>query len=322
MSSSTRILLIMKYLWETTDDSHAATIADIIAFLAEHGIRVKDYRVIQKDIEEMGKMGLDIVTRRTRQYEYSIGLRHFDIPEIKLLIDAVQSSRFISASKSRALIRKLSTFVGPHQAKLLKRQLYVDQRSKSANESILHTIDTIQDAIADGRKVSFQYFDYSPAKKKVARRDGQPYVLSPYSLVWGNDNYYLVGRSEYSSKILKYRIDRIENLVMLEEPRIKPPKEYSVREFFTQEFTMMSGKPCEVELLAHRVMMNNIIDHFGATVETEIVDEQFVKVTTTTDLSATFYGWIFASEGGIRILGPQEAVDGFQTIVNKYASKA
>jgi len=292
MRKPNRTLWVFKYLWEQTDDEHPATIADIIAFLETQGISVKDYRAIQADVADLTAMGIDIIEDRTRHYEYIIGTRHFEVPEVKLLVDAVQSSRFISQKKSKALIKKLSAFVGPQDASIIKRQLYVDQRFKATNEGIMRIVDSIQDAIAEKKKVTFQYFDYSPLKKKVARHDGAYYVVSPYSMI----------------------------LSIVDAPRVKPPKGYNVGDFFSQEFSMMSGKETEVELLVENDLMNNIIDHFGEGVKTEIVDDAHFKTKVTVGLSNTFYGWLFASRGKIKLLKPQEAIDDFNSIINAYHS--
>ena len=319
MRKPNRTLWVFKYLWENTDDQHPATIANIIAFLETQGITVKDYRAIQADIADLTAMGIDIVEDRSRHYEYSIGTRHFEVPEVKLLVDAVQSSRFISQKKSKALIKKLSSFVGPQDAGIIKRQLYVEQRFKATNEGIMRIVDSIQDAIAAKTKVTFQYYDYSPQKKKVARHDGAFYVVSPYSLIWNGDNYYMVGHSEEKDKIQKFRVDRIDHLSVVDEPRVKPPKDYSVGDFFSQEFSMMSGKKTDVELLVENNLVNNIIDHFGERVKTEVVDEGHFKVYVTVGLSPTFYGWLFASKGKIKILNPKEAKDEFNYIIDSYS---
>ena len=319
MRKPNRTLWVFKYLWEYTDDQHPATLADIIAFLETQGITVKDYRAIQADIADLTAMGIDIVEDRSRHYEYSIGTRHFEVPEVKLLVDAVQSSRFISQKKSKALIKKLSSFVGPQDAGIIKRQLYVEQRFKATNEGIMRIVDSVQDAIAAKTKVTFQYYDYSPQKKKVARHDGAYYVVSPYSLIWNGDNYYMVGHSEEKDKIQKFRVDRIDHLSVVDEPRVKPPRDYSVGDFFSQEFSMMSGKETDVELLVENNLMNNIIDHFGERVTTEVVDEGHFKVHVTVGLSPTFYGWLFASKGKIKILNPKEAQDEFYYIIDSYS---
>ena len=318
MKKPNRILLVFKYLWENTDDTHKATIADITSYLEAEGVIVKDYRVIQRDIADLASIGVDIIEKRKQRYEYNIGERLFEVPEVKLLIDAVQSSRFISNKQSKALIRKLASFVGPHNANLLKRQLYIDQRSKATNESIMRSVDAVQEAIGAKKKVTFQYFDYSPTKEKVARHGGLFYRVSPYSLIWSGDNYYMVGFSEDKSLVQKFRIDRIDHLSVLDEGRKAIPKGYRVGDFFSQEFSMLSGKECDIELLVANPLMNSIIDRFGEKVETEIVDEDHFKVSVTVSLSSNFYGWVFASNGQIRILQPQEAINGFYSIMAQY----
>ncbi len=320
MRKPNRTLWVFKYLWEHTDDEHPATIADITAYLETQGITVKDYRVIQADIADLSAMGIDIIEDRSRQYKYNIGTRHFEVPEVKLLVDAVQSSRFISQKKSKALIKKLSTFVGPQDANIIKRQLYVDQRFKATNEGIMRIVDSIQDAITTHSKVTFQYFDYSPQKKKVARHDGAFYVVSPYSLIWNGDNYYLVGHSEEKNQVQKFRVDRIDHLSIIAGPWVKPPRDYNVGDFFSHEFSMLSGKEIEVELLVDNDLMNNIIDHFGEGVRTEIIDSDHFKVRVTVGLSSNFYGWLFASQGRIRLLSPEEAIYNFNSIIDSYVS--
>ena len=310
-----RTLLVLRYLWETTDDEHSVTVADIVGHLAAQGIKVKDYRTIKADIAELLDFGIDIVETRRDRYEYHIGNRHFEVPEVKLLVDAVQSSRFISQKKSKTLIQKLATFVGPHHAGIIQRELYVDQRSKSDNESVLRSVDAVQDAIAENKKVSFQYFVYSPQKEKVARHNGMTYHVSPYSLIWNDDNYYMIGFSDDRQIIQTFRIDRIDHLSHVDEPRVGPPDDYNVSDFFTQEFSMLSGKERIVELVVENHLMNNIIDRFGESVQTETVDNGHFKITVTVSLSTNFYAWVFASNGKIRILSPQEARDEFAAMM-------
>jgi len=310
-----RTLMVLRYLWETTDDEHSVTVADIVAYLAEQGVPAKDYRTIRADIAELLDFGIDIVETKRDRYEYHVGNRHFEVPEVKLLVDAVQSSRFISQRKSKALIQKLATFVGPHDAGIIQRELYVDQRSKSDNESVLRSVDAVQDAIAENKKVSFQYFDYSPQKEKVARHNGMTYRISPYSLIWNDDNYYMIGFSDDRKIIQTFRIDRIDHLSQVDEPRIEPPDDYNVSDFFTQEFSMLSGKERTVELLVENHLMNNIIDRFGESVQAKTVDNGHFKITVTVALSTNFYAWVFASNGKIRILSPQEAREDFAAMM-------
>lgn len=196
MALTNRTLILFKYFWETTDEAHTVSLADISAHLKEHGITA-DPRTLRSDIEQLVEFGVDIVKERRVQNLYHVATRHFEAPEVKLLIDAVQSARFITPGKSKELVKRLTTFVAPGDAALLERHLYIDSRVKAVNESVYISVDRIQTAIAERRKIAFRYFDYSPAKERVHRNGGKVYSVSPYALLWNNDTYYLVGFHEH-----------------------------------------------------------------------------------------------------------------------------
>lgn len=320
MDKQNYTLLILKYLWENADDNSPVSIEQINQHLVSCGLKAKDARTIRNSIAELESIGIDIVEAKTNHYTYSIGTRHFEVPEVKLLVDAVQSSRFISPKKSKALIEKLSAFAGPRYASIMSRQLYVDQRFKSTNESVMRSVDAIQDALAEKRKVTFQYLEYTLAKEKVPRHDGMYYVVSPFSLIWNGDNYYLIGHTDSSGIIQKYRIDRIDHLSVLDAPSEDLPADYDVGNFFSQEFSMLSGTECCVELLVENGLINNIIDRFGEAVHVEAFDNGHFTVKTTVDLSSNFYAWVFASCGKIKILSPQDAIDEFNHMIQYYSN--
>ena len=312
-----KIILILKYLWENTDESNTVSIAELIQYLEDNGLSA--YRkTVSRYIDTLSEFGLDIVKLRKTQNQYYIASRHFEAPEVKMLIDAVQSSRFITKRKSKELINKLSTFVAPDQTSVLKRHLYVDSRNKASNESIYVVADNIQTAITAKKKICFQYFDYNVNVKQVPRHDGALYIVSPYDLIWSNDTYYLAGFHEKKGIVSKFRVDRIKNLEILEEKITRKPSDYSVAEFFTQEFSMFDGEDCEVTLLCENALMNSIVDRFGTKIKTTIVDDDHFTVTMTVDLSGIFYGWVFASEGRMKIIAPQKAIDGFNNTIKKY----
>ena len=315
-----RTLLIFKYLWETTDESHPASLADISAFLKRHEITA-DPRTLRKDIEQLTEFGVDIVKDRRVQNLYHVATRQLEAPEVKLLIDAVQSARFITPRKSKALVKRLSSFVAPGDTALLKRHLYIDSRSKATNESIYLNVDRIQTAITERKKISFCYFDYSPSKERVLRHGGQVYSVSPFAMLWNNDTYYLVGFHDYRQQVAKFRVDRIVQMEVTDETAVKKPKGFDVSEFFTQEFSMLNGKTCCITLLCENTLMNSIIDRFGEDVSTQVVDESHFSVEVTVNLSSNFYGWVFASGGKMRITAPQEAVDGFQRMLENFSER-
>jgi len=317
MALINRTLIIFKYLWEISDELHTVSLADISAYLKQYDIAA-DPRTLRKDIEQLVEFGVDIVKDRKVQNLYHVASRHFEAPEVKLLIDAVQSARFITPKKSKDLVKRLSAFVAPHDTKLLNRQLYIDGRSKATNESIYISVDRIQTAISERKKITFCYFDYSPSKERVHRHDGQVYSVSPYALLWNNDTYYLVGFHDHRQQISKFRVDRIDKMEISGETAVSKPKDFDVSEFFAQEFSMLNGKESKVTLLCQNVLMNSIIDRFGESVHTQPMDETHFKAEVTVDLSSNFYGWVFASVGKMKILGPQEAIDGFEAIMDSF----
>ena len=311
---NSKILLILKYLWENTDEENTVTIADIIKYLSEYDFS-SDRKTVVKYIDTLITFGIDIVKVRKTQNQYFIGTRHFEAPEVKLLIDAVQSSRFITKRKSKELITKLSTFVAPNQASVLKRQLYFDSRVKTNNEAIYITSDNIQTAIVEKKKISFQYFDYDVDGSQKLRHDGEKYLVSPFDLIWSNDTYYLAGFHEKKEIVAKFRVDRIKNLIVTGLKAVPKPKDYSVAEFFLQQFSMLHGDKCNVTLLCQNDLINSIIDRFGVDVKTAIVDDTHFTVTVPVNLSNIFYGWVFSSAGKMKIIAPQKAIEEFKNIL-------
>ena len=194
----------------------------------------------------------------------------------------------------------------------------MDQRAKADNESIYITVDRIQTAIAQKHQIEFQYYEYLPTKEKQLKHGGLAYVLSPYAMLWNNNSYYVAGYSTRHSKIVKYRLDRIAQLEILDEPQIPPADDFDVSGFFSQEFSMLDGTPCEVTLLCENALMNSIIDRFGEDVETHIANSTHFMVKAIVDLSDTFYGWVFSSAGRMKIVDPPEAVKGFRNILNSF----
>ena len=199
--------------------------------------------------------------------------------------------------------------------------MYIDSRIKAINDGVYISVDRIQTAITERKKISFCYFDYSPSKERVLRRSGQVYSVSPFAMLWNNDTYYLVGFHDHRQQIAKFRVDRIVQMEITDEAAVKRPKDFDVSEFFTQEFSMLNGKECTVTLLCENALMNSIIDRFGEDAPTQIVDKNHFTVEATVDLSSNFYGWVFASGGKMKITAPQEAVDGFQRMLESFSER-
>ena len=317
MDKHNRTLLILQYLWNNTDIDHPATIKDISDYLTRFGHNTTR-KTIAADIEELKSLGIDVDCKRSVQNQYFLDIRVFEMPEIKLLVDAVQSSRFITPKKSKALIEKLSSFIGPHQSDILKRQLYVDTRVKANNEGIYYLVDNIHVAIREKKKINFKYIEYSQEKKKTYKHNGQIYSFSPYALIWNDDSYYAVGYSDSHEKTVKFRVDRMADLKISDDKAEKKPKGFNVSDYFSQIFSMYDGEEADVVLRCENELMNNIIDRFGEKVQTKIVDDERFDVYAKVSLSQTFYGWVFSFGGKMKITASEQAVEGFKAMINQF----
>ena len=317
MKNYNRLLLVLNYLMNQSDEDHLVTIKDINAFLSDYKLDA-DRETIAECIEELQESGYDIKCVRSTQNRYYIHSRPFSVAEVKLLVDAVQSSRFISEQQSREIIEKLSSLVGSYKGEILKRHLYIGSRAKSENKQLAKFVETIHNAITNKRKIRFHYYDYNSEKQKVLRRDGRWNNISPFDLIWNNDMYYIVGRGDHTDTILKYRIDRMADLEILDEPSLDAPEGYEVSGFFEKEFSMMAGNTTSVELLCNNRLMGSIIDKFGEDVHTEVVDEEHFKTTVDVAISGVFFGWVVASGGFMRIIGPKDVVDKFEETLKPY----
>lgn len=317
MKNNKRSLFILKYLTEQTDETHLATITNINEYLRQYDLDA-NRETISECIKELQDVGYDIFCVRSTQNQYYMRERRFNLAEIKLLVDAVQSSRFISEEQSLELVSKLADLISSHKRDILKRHLYIESRAKTDHSGIIEYVDKIHQAITEHRKIKFKYFEYNANKEKVLRYDGYTYSLSPCVLVWNNDMYYVVGIYKDKEGFAKFRIDRMCELEITDEQGADLPANLDMSDFFEKEFSMMNGETCEVELLCENKLMSSIVDKFGMDVKTEIVDNEHFKANVDVNLSGNFYGWVFASKGKMQILAPDRARDEFQGIVDKY----
>lgn len=316
MNQSVRILYLMKVLVERTDEEHPLTTNQLIDILnCEYGIPAHR-TTISKEIADLQEYGLDIVVVRSTQSKFFVGSRRFELPELKLLIDAVESSKFITARKSEALIKKIHTLTSSGQASMLKRNNYVTDRIKPDNESIYYIVDTINDAINHGKKISFQYYDYVKLKEKVLKHNGEVYTISPYKLLWSGDYYYVIGYSDKHSRVVNFRVDRIAATPeILEIPAIPMSEEFDLANFTKEVFFMFSGKEVEVELRCDNGLMKTMIDRFGEDVTVLAYDEGSFRLRTEISTSPTFFGWVFGFGGKVQILGPESVKEQYKQMV-------
>ena len=254
---------------------------------------------------------MDVQFRKGKNGGWFLGQRDFELPELKLLVDAVQSSRFISRKKSDALIRKLEGLTSVGQARQLQRQVYVDRRVKTENEGVYYAIDKLHTAIAAGRAVTFQYFDYNVKKEKVFRREGKRYTVSPYGLIWSDENYYLVGWDHAVGELRHYRVDKTASLAVTCLPRAgdESCRRFDLAEYGQRHFHMFSGREGKVRLRCENRLVNVMLDRFGQDVMFIPDGPEHFVLTVEAAVSPQFYGWLFGLGSGVSLTGPDWAVE-------------
>ena len=303
-----RLLVLSKMFYELTDEAHPMSTFEILDYLVENGVPANN-KTLRSDLKLLKDMDIDIVTVSGRPNKYFLGARLFEMPEIKLLLDAVASSRFITKSKSKELSRKLTSLTSTHQKKQLVRHMYTTGRVKPGNENIFYYIDLINNAIELKKKICFSIIEFDGRKKKTLRNDGEVYVISPYAMYWNDDFYYVVGWSDKRDKMVANRIDRMEDPQILDEKAIKKPKGFRLTDYSHKVFEMFDGEEVRVKLECRNDLMKYVIDRFGMKFETEPATEDTTYCYVDVCLSPTFYGWVFGFGGGIRILEPEAAVE-------------
>ena len=310
--SRVRLLRLLQLLQTDSDADHPLSTPDCIRLLKER-FGLDAYRItVQRDVEALVAAGYDIRTIRSKQNLYYLASRTFEQAEVKLLIDAVASSKFITASKSKVLTDKLAAMANVHQAGGLKRNISLTERIKPKNEHIYEFIDVINQAINEKKKIEFFYFTWTASKRKSLKNDGKPYIFSPYTLTWNGDCYYMVGWSDKHGKVATFRVDRISKAPkLLEDAAVKNPKGWSIADFSEKAFQLFDGERTTVELLCHEDAMNSVIDHFGEQAKTKPVDDTHFLLTAEVSLSPTFFAWVFQFGGKIQIQGPEEAIDAY-----------
>ena len=305
---------ILKYLYENTDENHPVSTSELVRiFQAEdaHANR----KTVKDDIEVLKGEGFDITTIRSRNHSFFMASRKFEVIEIKLLIDAINSAKFISAERSATLIGKLTGMMSKPQSEKIRRHLYTVGHVTSGTRQCYYIADAITDAINCGEKIFFQYSDYNREKDKCLSRGGAIYTVSPYSIVWNDNHLYVCGYSDHEQKIMYYRIDRMCNIGMAHVKAVPLPEGIDVEECVQKQFRKFARDDVEVILECQDELMNYIIDEFGEDVETRKVSEDAFCVKVNVANSPAFYGWVFSFEGKARILGPEEILDKYRSMI-------
>ena len=311
-----RPFYVAKMLYEQTDEDHYLTIAQIMEQLE------KDYGIstsrgtVGDDIKALQELGVEIEVVPSTQKRFSLIGRRFDLPELKTLIDAVESARFIPKEKSAALVEKLGSLTSQHNTEKLVRNVDVENRIKADNEKIYYIMESLNDAINANKKVSFQYFTYNIRKEQKLKYNGYTYVFSPYKLIWNGDYYYVVGYSEKHKGIGSFRVDRIDRCPqILDEEAIQPPKDFNLNLYLNSMFRMYNGERMQIELICENDLMDAIIDKFGKDVTVLANDMSTFRAVVMTSLGPVFYSWVFGFGGRISIKSPKRAKEEYTTMV-------
>lgn len=312
-----RVLHLLKYLYEFSDEENQKTIAQLIQELSDNDL--KGNRVtIRHDIDMMVEEGFDIVINEGSPGTFYWGSRtDLETPELKLLIDAVSSSRFISETKSQDLISKLIKLAGITDGEKLAARIYTVNKMKAHNQQIYMIVDIISKAIDTGKQLQFQYYDYNEKKEKILRHDGEMYIASPYAMVWEDDRYYMLAYSEKHEKVVPFRVDRICRPMQLEENRVPEPEGFNIEDYASKIFDMYDGEDQTVVLECKNELMRVLVDSFGEDFQVEPAGEDNFYATVNVSTSKTFFGWVFKFGGQIKIAGPESVVAEYRQMLQE-----
>lgn len=311
-----RLLALRDYLYKYTDEQHPVSTQELIDEMTRQGYP-GNRKTIKDDIDVLNKFGMDIITNVSRGNSFYMASREFEIPELKLLVDAVSSSRFISAARSEQLIGKLTAMASEYEKAQITPRIFTKDRIKANNPHLYYVVDMLIQAVQNKKKVRFQYGEFDADKHKVLKNGGEIYINSPYGCLWNDDFYYLVGYSEKHEKVVTFRVDRIVDLEILDEDIIPEPADFDMSDYAKIVIEMFDGEPQEVELLCDNELMKSVIDKFGEDIKTERVSDEQFKATLNVSTSKTFYAWCFRFAGQMKILSPDKVKEEYMEMARK-----
>lgn len=316
MTTKERILYMLQLFQTQTDEEHPLSTFEIIDYFKERGV-VTDRKTVRDDVDTLNSCGVEIMVIEGRPNRYYFADRKFQLPELKLLVDAVEASKFITARKSAELVRKITSMTSANHANELNRHLYTVGRIKPGNENIYYVVDTIFQAIKLERKISFQYFRYDVHRNRVARHNGEPFIFSPYAMLYNEDKYYVLGYYPVFDKITTFRVDRMGIPEILNEPIRPKPADFDPVDYTVDVFSMYDGSRETVELLCENYMMDSVVDRFGDGIEVWIEDDEHFRVAVQVSVSQTFFAWVFQFAGHIQLLGPIDVREKYQEMLSE-----
>ena len=308
-----KLYYLSRIMTELTDDEHFITMPEIQRELEGYGVTA-DRKSLYDDLEALRVLGIDVIGEKDgRNYVYHVGKKQFEIAELKLLVDAIQSSKFITEKKSNELIKKLTGLASNYEASQLKRQVVVQGRIKTMNESIYYIVDDIHNAITNNKKIRFEYLKWN-LDKKMERRKDKLYEISPWALTWDDENYYLIGFDAEEYKIKHYRVDKMRSIELSDEKREGKEhfRQFDMAAYARMNFGMFGGEEVSVKLQFENDMVGVLLDRFGKDISIYPSDKEgWSETHVDVALSDQFLGWIFSLGTKVKIVGPENVVKRF-----------
>jgi len=314
-----KLLYLIKILEEKTDAAHVLSTKDIITELGRYDITA-ERKSIYDDMRCLQEFGYDIINQKEQPAGYYLASRNFEIAELKLLVDAVQSSKFITYKKSNQLIHKLEQMCSKEEAKTLNRQVFVANRIKTMNESIYYNVDKIYAAMAARVKISFLYDEWTVAKELKPRRGGKKYEVTPKALAWEDENYYLVAYDAQAEMTKHYRVDKMRSITLYDKPG-DVSEEIDPAQLARRTFGMFGGEETTVRLRFANRMAGVVIDRFGKDVAIRPDGSDHFIARVDVVVSSQFYGWVFGLEEAVEIISPDHVIAGYQQQLNRIKEK-
>ena len=309
-----KLYYLARIMVEKTDDEHRITMPEIQEKLEAYDVTA-DRKSLYDDLEALRVLGIDVIGEKVgRNYFYHVGKKQFEIAELKLLVDAIQSSKFITAKKSNELIKKLTGLASDFEASQLKREVVVQGRIKTMNESIYYIVDDIHNAITNNKKIRFEYLKWN-IDKKMERRKDELYEISPWALTWDDENYYMIGYDAEAGKIKHYRVDKMRNISVTDEKREGREhfKQFDMASYARMNFGMFGGEEVRVRLQFDNEMVGVLLDRFGKDISIYKTDKPgWSETSVDVALSDQFLGWIFSLGTSVKIAGPEDVVKRFK----------
>ena len=315
------LLYMMRELLQKTDEDHSMNATDLIAALAAYDCEA-DRRTIYSNVEILQDFGIDVIKKENGQ-GYYIGSRDFELPELKLLVDSVQSSKFITEKKSRELIGKLMQLTNEQKARQLNRSVFIRNRMKTGNEKVYYNVDTLHEAMNRNRQIRFKYGEWTAAKELVEKKGGTEYRVSPWALTWDDENYYLIAFDEAAGIIKHFRVDKMLKIGLTDEERVGRDsfEDFDLAAFSKKTFGMFGGPDANVVLRCKNGLAGVIIDRFGREISLVPEDGEHFHVHVTVAVSPQFFGWVTGIGPGIEIASPADVREAYGAYLAEILSK-